>query len=225
MSKQLSNRGISYQVIEQPKDNNFDFIYETGETGVKMNYGTRKIQRNATANQKIVLLTNVPFPPGLTEEDLIKPRNKNCDKRKVPNKFFIYRKWYAMCLEREGQKNDQTSISPYISEQWSKEPQDVKDYYHELSRRANKIQKNYENNTKKDGEPRNEELSHSSEQFEMENAYDYYLTNNNNMNHENNNIYNPNKFIYLNNYILCPSGFTDDTTVFEGQVNDSHLIF
>ncbi|CAG8827873.1 8617_t:CDS:1, partial [Dentiscutata erythropus] len=119
--------------------NNFDIIMETGKIGVKVNDGTKKSQRNAKPNQKIVRLIDVPFPPDLTEEDLVKPRNENCDKLKVPNKFFIYRKWYTMCLEREELKNDQTSISPYISEQWRNEPQKVKDHYADLSIRAGKL--------------------------------------------------------------------------------------
>ncbi|CAG8437627.1 7150_t:CDS:2 [Diversispora eburnea] len=132
MSKKLLNRDIAYQVIQLPKNNTFDFIFETGDAG-----GTKKFRRNA--NEIIVRLIDVPFPPDLTEEDLIKPRDENCDKRKVPNKFFIYRKWYTMCLGREEQKNDQTSISPYISEHWANEPQEVKDYYAALSKRAGKL--------------------------------------------------------------------------------------
>ncbi|CAG8466504.1 2085_t:CDS:2 [Diversispora eburnea] len=127
----------TYQVIEQPKDNNYDFIFETDE--IMNNTGAIKLQRNAKANRNIVCLTKVPFPPNLTEEDLIRPRNDKCDKHKVPNKFFIYRKWYTMCLNSDEKKNDQTSISPYISEQWRNEPQEIKDYYAVLSKSAGKL--------------------------------------------------------------------------------------
>ncbi|RHZ46852.1 hypothetical protein Glove_606g41 [Diversispora epigaea] len=151
---------ITYQVIQQPKCNTYDFIFET--------YDDKKLQRNAKANQTIVRLLNVPFPPELTEEDLIGPRNDKCDKKKVPNGFFIYRKWYTMCLNEKGQKNDQTSISSYISEHWRNEPREVRNYYIVLSKRAGelfkerygkegiknqtpkKIQKNNKKNTKKD---------------------------------------------------------------------------
>ncbi|CAG8624173.1 3761_t:CDS:2 [Diversispora eburnea] len=158
MSEPLSSP--RYEVIETPKNNNFDIIIETSEIGIKVNGGTKKSQRNAKPNQKIVRLTYVPFPPRLTVKDIIEPRNLTCDKRKVPNKFFIYRKWYTMCLEREEQKNDQTSISPYISEQWRNEPQEVKDYYAALSKSACKLFKirygkeGFKANTPK--KPRNE---------------------------------------------------------------------
>ncbi|CAG8547405.1 8726_t:CDS:2, partial [Diversispora eburnea] len=99
----------------------------------------KKSQLNTKANKPIWGLTNVPFPPKLTEEDIIKPRNNKCDKTKVPNKFFIYRKWYTMCLNSDEKKNDQTSISPLISKHWSNEPQEVKDYYASLSERAGEL--------------------------------------------------------------------------------------
>ncbi|RHZ46839.1 hypothetical protein Glove_606g18 [Diversispora epigaea] len=127
---------MAYQVIQPLKDNKYDFIFETGG---KITSETKKLQRNVNANQNIVRLVDVPFPPKLTEEDLIKPRNDKCCKLKVPNKFFIYRKWYTMCLADGGRKNDQTSISPYISEQWNKEPKEVKDYYGYLSKRASEL--------------------------------------------------------------------------------------
>ncbi|RHZ89866.1 hypothetical protein Glove_9g262 [Diversispora epigaea] len=140
----------NYQVIKQPIDNNktYDFIFETGE--VTDDTKTKRLERNAKTNKNIVRLINVPFPPELNEEDLIKPRNDKCDKVKVPNKFFIYRKWYTMCLSEVGQKNDQTSIAPYISEQWRNEPEYVKNYYGTLSMRAGELFKQrYGKNDKK----------------------------------------------------------------------------
>lgn len=41
-----------------------------------------------------------------------------------------------MCLNKGNHKNDQTLITPCISKQWIMEPQHVKDYYRELSRRT-----------------------------------------------------------------------------------------
>ncbi|RHZ46858.1 hypothetical protein Glove_606g46 [Diversispora epigaea] len=125
--------GLEYQVIQPLKYNTYDFIFEIDETGAK------KLQRNVRANQDIVCLTNVPFPPKLSVEDLLKPRNDKYSKMKVPNKFFIYRKWYTMCLTDNNMKNDQTSISPHISKQWRNEPQEVKDYYGDLSKRASEL--------------------------------------------------------------------------------------
>ncbi|CAG8555325.1 682_t:CDS:2 [Diversispora eburnea] len=136
MFEQLSNFDmdpyqITYKVIQQPKDNTFDFIFETDDTR------TKKLHRNSKANKDIVCLVDVPFPPNLSAEDLIRPRNERCGKVKVPNKFFIYRKWYTMCLGGIGRKNEQTSISRYISEKWRNEPQGIKDFYHDLSMQAN----------------------------------------------------------------------------------------
>ncbi|CAG8437638.1 7151_t:CDS:1 [Diversispora eburnea] len=126
----------TYQVIPLPKDNNYDFIFETG--GNTMNGEAKKLPR-AKANQPIWGLTNFPFPPNLTLDDLIKPRNARCGKMKVPNKFFVYRKWYSLCLADSGRKNVQASISPLISENWHNEPEFVKSYYGELSKRADKL--------------------------------------------------------------------------------------
>ncbi|RHZ46840.1 hypothetical protein Glove_606g19 [Diversispora epigaea] len=122
---------MAYQVSQPPKDNTSSEITNNDET--------RVLQRNTQANQLIWGLTNVPFPPKLTEEDLIKPRNDFSGKQKVPNKFFIYRKWYTKCLTHNNKKNDQTSISPQISIQWRNEPQEVKDYYGALSKRASEL--------------------------------------------------------------------------------------
>ncbi|RHZ46874.1 hypothetical protein Glove_606g74 [Diversispora epigaea] len=129
----MASYQIECQVIQQPKDNTFNFIFETDDAE------TKKFHRNAKANNDIVCLLVVPFPPDLTLEDLIRPRNEKCGKVKVPNKFFIYRKWYTMCLGGVGRKNEQTSISRYISEQWRNEPQVVRDYYGALSIRAGKL--------------------------------------------------------------------------------------
>ncbi|CAG8541675.1 939_t:CDS:2 [Diversispora eburnea] len=140
----MSDSYQTYQIIQQPKDNTYDFIFETsGE--ITNDARTKKLQRNA---KDIVRLINVPFPPNLSAEDLIRPRNEKCGKVKVPNKFFIYRKWYTMCLANGGQTNYQTSISRYISEQWRNEPEHVKNYYGTLYIRAGEL---FKERYKKDG--------------------------------------------------------------------------
>ncbi|RHZ46767.1 hypothetical protein Glove_606g84 [Diversispora epigaea] len=146
----MSNSYQTYQVIQQPKNNTYDFIFETSGGGgeITNDARTKKLQRNAKANKDIVCLIKVPFPPNLSAEDLIRPRNEKCGKVKVPNKFFIYRKWYTMCLANSGQTNYQTSISRYISEQWRNEPEYVKNYYGNLYVRAGEL---FKERYKKDG--------------------------------------------------------------------------
>lgn len=100
---------------------------------------TKELHRIARASQDVVRLVKVPFPPLLREEDLIGPKKNSRSKSKAPNSYFIYRKWYTICLKNGNQRNNQTSLSPYISEQWKEEPQYVKDYYRELSKRANNL--------------------------------------------------------------------------------------
>lgn len=124
-----------YQKIPQPKIN-YKIIFENCN-----DEETKLLQRSAKAFSDIVRLVKVPFPPEITEEDLIGLTKKPHIKSKAPNKFLIYRKWYTMCLRKGNQKNSQTAISPYISKQWKMEPQHVKDYYHELSVRANNLLK------------------------------------------------------------------------------------
>ncbi|RHZ62861.1 hypothetical protein Glove_334g29 [Diversispora epigaea] len=135
MSEQPSNLFFRTYNVQQ-QNGTCDFIMETFD---EIKKGTKKLPRNAKSNQNIVGLIRVPYPPNLKAEDLLKPRNDKCGKVKVPNKFFIYRKWYTMCLNENNMKNDQTSISPQISEQWRNEPQEVKDYYGDLSKRASEL--------------------------------------------------------------------------------------
>ncbi|RHZ46856.1 hypothetical protein Glove_606g45 [Diversispora epigaea] len=140
MSEQLANKDILFfqaYNVRQPNDT-YDFVIETGDSD-KTTKGETKKPRNAKANQNIVGLIKVPHPPRLSMEDILKPRNDKCGKVKVPNKFFIYRKWYTKCLTDHNMKNDQTSISPQISAQWHSEPKEVKEYYGALSKRASEL--------------------------------------------------------------------------------------
>ncbi|RHZ46889.1 hypothetical protein Glove_606g28 [Diversispora epigaea] len=139
MSEQSSTKDIlffqTYSVQQQ--NDTYDFIMEFGDKIT--NDGIKKSLRNAKQNQNIVGLIRVPFPPKFTVEDLMEPRNDKCGKAKVFNKFFIYRKWYTKCLTDHNVKNDQTSISPQIAKQWRNEPQEVKNYYDALSKRASEL--------------------------------------------------------------------------------------
>ncbi|RHZ46853.1 hypothetical protein Glove_606g40 [Diversispora epigaea] len=139
MSEQSSNEDHFFQTYQaQQQREKYDFIIETGDKIT--NDGNKKSQQIAKPNQNIVGLATVPFPPRLSMEDLLKPRNDKCGKMKVPNKFFIYRKWYTKCLVDNNMKIDQTSsISPRISKQWRNESQEVRDHYGDLSKRASEL--------------------------------------------------------------------------------------
>ncbi|RHZ84858.1 hypothetical protein Glove_74g123 [Diversispora epigaea] len=112
---------------------NLQFTMENGDEAKEI----KQIIRNANAKQDVVPLFQVPFPPDLRAEDLIGLRNNSKEKPKVPNKFFIYRKWYAMCNANKG--NSQTAISPHVSYQWKNEPPHVKFFYENLSKEASRL--------------------------------------------------------------------------------------
>ncbi|CAG8455451.1 6577_t:CDS:2 [Diversispora eburnea] len=126
--------------FEIPKNNNpvWPIIMETGEkTNGEEAKKIKQLIRSANANQDVVPLYQVPFPPELKAEDLIGLSNNSKEKRKAPNQFFIYRKWYTICNANKG--NAQTAISPYISIQWKKEPPHVKAYYKKLAVKASRL--------------------------------------------------------------------------------------
>ncbi|RHZ84885.1 hypothetical protein Glove_74g197 [Diversispora epigaea] len=131
----MSNFNFDFSKNNTP---NLQFIMENGKkTNGDEAKEIKQIIRNANAKQDVVPLFQVPFPPELRAEDLIGLRNNSKEKRKVPNKFFIYRKWYAMCNANKG--NSQTAISPHISYQWKNEPPHVKFFYENLAKEASRL--------------------------------------------------------------------------------------
>nr|ANQ32529.1 MATA-HMG [Rhizophagus irregularis] len=87
-----------------------------------------------------VMNITVPFPPQITAEEIL-DRNKKKERKKVPNKFMIYRMAYAKELKTQNISNiNSFNISVLAASRWSSEPDEVKQAYKDISNRVRQLE-------------------------------------------------------------------------------------
>ncbi|CAB5377285.1 unnamed protein product [Rhizophagus irregularis] len=87
-----------------------------------------------------VINITVPFPPQITAEEIL-DRNKKKERKKVPNKFMIYRMAYAKELKTQNISNiNSFNISVLAASRWSSEPDEVKQAYKDISNRVRQLE-------------------------------------------------------------------------------------
>ncbi|RGB35656.1 hypothetical protein C1646_759057 [Rhizophagus diaphanus] len=100
-------------------------------------------------NANEIPLINVPYPPELTVEEILRRRSEDRLRSKAPNQFLIYRLAYIKELRKMiGENISMTKISPQISSSWASEPPEIKQAYKNLSGLAeNRLKEKRQNNS------------------------------------------------------------------------------
>ncbi|CAG8836312.1 15921_t:CDS:1, partial [Racocetra persica] len=112
------------------------FITEPSIPGAKVDPNFREIQKQARSNSIVEPIVKVQFPPSIDEKIFIKSRKVGSYPSKAPNPFFFYRKQYVLQLKDSGKSYPMTDISCHVSRSWKNEPEYVREYYKELSKKA-----------------------------------------------------------------------------------------
>ncbi|RIB16051.1 hypothetical protein C2G38_2247269 [Gigaspora rosea] len=123
------------------------FIQEPSIPGVKVDPHFKELQKKVRSLAIVEPLVIVEFPPSIDERTFIKRRSGHPFPTKAPNPFFFYRKEYVLQLKRLGRQYPMTDISGHVSRSWKNEPDNVKEYYKELSRKASELMETNKTNS------------------------------------------------------------------------------
>ncbi|CAG8569922.1 14175_t:CDS:1 [Ambispora leptoticha] len=80
-----------------------------------------------------------PFPPEITAEEIIVPKQDGKAPTKAPNNFLIYRKAFVKTLNSKGIFLPMRAISLAISKRWKSEPAWIKDAYTQIANEAGQL--------------------------------------------------------------------------------------
>nr|ANQ32526.1 MATA-HMG [Rhizophagus irregularis] len=127
-------------------------IENFGNMELESNNNNSSVSSNISTIEKVVKILStvndadgvinitVPFPPQITAEEIL-DRNKTKERKKVPNKFMIYRMAYAKELKTQNISNiNSFNISVLAASRWSSEPDEVKQAYKDISNRVRQLE-------------------------------------------------------------------------------------